>query len=85
MTSAPVFFKYDDTTRDTFIEAKDYRSLAQDGFCYGSFYPRPFQNHDAAGNPTDIVYLITIDSDGVGGIPQCLFIVFGCAGGGGRK
>jgi len=77
MTSAPVFFKYDDTTRDTFIEAKDYTSLAQDGFCYGSFYPRAFQNHDAAGTPTDIVYLIAIDTDGVGGIPQGLFTEFG--------
>ena len=77
MSSVPVFFKYDDTTRDTFIEAKDYTSLDQNGFCYGSFFPRPFQNHNSSGTPTDIVYLIAIDTDGVGGIPQGLFTEFG--------
>ncbi len=73
MSSAPVFFKYDETRRDTFIEGKDFRSLAQDGFCYGSFYPTRIQNHDAGGNETDVIYLITVDTNGVGGIPQGLF------------
>ncbi len=77
MSTVPVFFKYDNTTRDTFIQPQDFTTLNQSGFSYGSFFPRPFQNHDAAGNPTDIVYLIAIDTDGVGGIPQGLFTEFG--------
>ena len=73
MVSAPVFFKYDKTRRDTFIPATSFTSIIVSGFSYGSFFPYKLTNYDNTGaNPQDI-YLIGLDCDAMGGIPADLF------------
>ena len=71
MSTQPVFFYYDDTKRDDFIEAKDYDDT--DGYMYGFAYPTKFANRDAGGAPIGDVYLITISNVNVGGVPRNLY------------
>lgn len=71
MSTQPVFFHYDENTRDKFIEAKDYDDT--DGYMYGFAYPTKFANRDAGGAPIGDVYLITISNRLVGGVPRNLY------------
>ena len=73
MSSVPVFFRYDDTKRDTFIAPKDFVSTFISGFSYGSFIPIEFTNYDSDGNNPETIYLIGIQCDEVGGVPRDLF------------
>ena len=73
MVSAPVFFRYDKTRRDTFIPATDFKSIIESGLSYGSFFAYELTNHDADGNNPQPIYLIGLTCDGVGGIPRDLF------------
>jgi len=73
MVTAPVFFIYDKTRRDTFIPATSFTNTIVSGYSYGSFFPYKLTNYDNTGaNPQDI-YLIGFDCNGVGGIPADLF------------
>jgi hypothetical protein len=67
----PCFFKYDDTMRDVYYEPDD--SFAQSHLSYGFAKPTRIANYDAAGNRLDDIYLITLSTDGVGGVPRKLF------------
>ena len=73
MTTAPVFFKYEENKRDTFVQPKDFVNITVSGLSYGSFYPVPLVNFDENGNNPETIYLIGILNDGVGGIPRDLF------------
>jgi hypothetical protein len=73
MSTAPVFFKYDDTRRNIFVSPNEFISILVSGLSYGSFFPYKFVNYDNTGaNPQDI-YLIGFLCGGVGGIPKDLF------------
>eukprot|EP01043_Picozoa_sp_COSAG02_P009281 COSAG02_NODE_313_length_24939_cov_470.394485_10_plen_1064_part_00 len=71
MSTQPVFFYYDETTRDQFIEPENYDDT--DGYMYGFAYPTKFANRDATGAPIGDVYLITITNRLVGGVPRNLY------------
>ena len=70
LTSQPLFFKYDDTQRDKFIDPNDYN--ATDGLMYGFCSPNEYTNHTAGGVEQKI-YLIQLHCDIVGGVPADLF------------
>ena len=73
MSSVPVFFKYDDSKRNTFVEPKDFISTFKSGLSYGAFYPVEFTNYDSDGNNPETIYLIGILCDGISGVPRDLF------------
>jgi len=73
MVTAPVFFKYDKTRRDTFIPATSFTTVSVSGLSYGSFFPYELLNYDNTGNNPQPIYLIGLSCDGVGGIPRDLF------------
>lgn len=73
MTSAPVFFKYDDSRRDVFIEPKNFVSTDISGLSYGSFTPVRITQHDPDGSNARAIYLIGIRNGGIGGTPRDLF------------
>jgi hypothetical protein len=73
MTSAPVFFYYDDSTRDRFVDPKDFTNTFVTGYSYGSFYPSEITYYDDQGENPTTTYLIGIDTNGVSGIPRKLF------------
>lgn len=73
MSSVPVFFRYDDTKRDTFIAPKDFITTFKSGLSYGAFIPIKFTNYDITGSNPETIYLIGIQCDGVSGVPRELF------------
>ena len=72
MSTQPVFFYYDDTARDNFVEAKDYKEDT-DGYMYGFAEPVRFTNHNADGSFKEYIYLISITNRLVGGVPRNLY------------
>jgi hypothetical protein len=71
MSSQPVFLKYTDETRDKFVEPENYNS--NDGLMYGFATPHRFRNHDASGIFIGYVYLISITTGDIGGVPRNLY------------
>ncbi len=72
MSTQPVFFYYDDTTRDKFVEPEDYNEDT-DGYMYGFAEPVRFSNHNADGTFKEYIYLIQITNQLVGGVPRNLY------------
>ncbi len=72
MSTQPVFFYYDDTTRDKFVEPQDYNEDT-DGYMYGFAEPVRFTNHNADGSFKEYIYLISITNRLVGGVPRNLY------------
>ena len=72
MSTQPVFFYYDDTTRDKFVEPQDYNEDT-DGYMYGFAEPVRFTNHNADGSFKEYIYLIQITNRLVGGVPRNLY------------
>jgi len=73
MSSQPVFFNYTDETRDKFVEPENFTSISQDGLMYGFATPHKLSNHDASGIFTGYVYLISITTSNIGGVPRNLY------------
>jgi len=71
MSSAPVFFNYDDSKRDDFIEPEQYNDA--NGLMYGGFVPVRITQHDADGSNARAMYLIGIKNNAIGGTPRKLF------------
>ena len=59
MTSSPVFIYYDDSTRDRFVEPKDFTNTFVTGYSYGSFYPSEITYYDDQGVPNVCALPIT--------------------------
>ena len=74
----PCFFNYDDSMRDVYYEPTD--SQAQNFLSYGFASPHRVPNYDNTGTRLDDIFLITIKTNGVGGIPRQLFTTPGQAG-----
>ena len=70
--TAPVFFEYDDSLRDTFIKVNEHSGLIGDGLSMGFAIPTRIANFDAAGNRLDDIFIITLNF-AVGGIPRDFF------------
>jgi len=73
MTTTPLFFKYDDSQRDTFYQYDFDGNIPTAAFSYGFAKPFKFQNYNQRGQTTDVLYLIKIKTDGIGGIPVDLY------------
>jgi hypothetical protein len=73
MTTAPVFFDWDETKRDTYIDPKNFTSYNFNGVSYGFAIPYTMHNYDQYGTRLDDVVLIELRSHDVGGIPLDLF------------
>ncbi len=72
MSTQPVFFNYDDSKRNYFVEPQDYNEDT-DGYIYGFAEPVRFTNHDSDGNFKEYIYLISITTGLVGGVPRNLY------------
>lgn len=70
LTSQPLFFKYDDSQRDKFIEPTDYNTT--DGLMYGFCSPYEYTNYEPDGTEKK-QYFIELHCDTVGGVPADLF------------
>ncbi len=70
MTTQPIFFKYDDSQRDKFIEPRDYNT--SDGLMYGFCSPHEYTNYEPDGTEKK-QYFIELHCDTVGGVPADLF------------
>ena len=73
MTTTPVFFNYDDSRRNVFIEPKDFNTTFLSGFSYGAFVPIEITYYDDQGENPTTTYLIGIENNGVSGTPRDLF------------
>ena len=72
MSTQPVFFYYDDTKRDNFVEPGQYNEDT-DGYIYGFAEPYKMTNYDDEGNSLGDIYLIQITNQLVGGVPRNLY------------
>ena len=71
--SLPIFFKYDNATRDKYIEPENYSTLFRDGLMYGFAYPVRQTNYGAGGVGSSHVYFIKLNTELTGGIPIELY------------
>ena len=72
MGSVPLFFQYNESERDNYLEPNNWSTTARDGLNYGFGYPVPYTNYSALGVP-ETIYLIGIDLRTVAGVPRSLF------------
>ena len=73
MTSAPVFFYWNEDERDNYIEPKSFLSIARDGVSYGFATPYTIMNYNNVGLALGEITLIRIHNKNIGGIPRGLF------------
>jgi hypothetical protein len=69
MASLPIFIKWENDTRDTYIEPSSYTSYTVDGLVYG--FAMPYKVF--TGEDQDTLYLIQLSPDLAGGIPREFF------------
>ena len=69
MATLPIFTKWENDTRDTYIEPSSYTSYTVDGLVYG--FAMPYKILNGAGQ--DPLYLIQLSTDLAGGIPREFF------------
>ena len=73
MASLPIFIKWENDTRDTYIDPRSYTSYNVDGLVYG--FAMPYKV--LTGEDQDTLYLIQLSPDLAGGIPREFFTEIG--------
>ena len=73
MTSAPVFFYWNEDQRDNYIEPNSFLSIIRDGVSFGFATPYTIMNYDHVGQELGEITLIKIHTNNIGGIPRGLF------------
>ncbi len=69
----PVFFNYDDKLRDIFIPPTVHNGTIADGLSMGFALPTRTFNYSDTGDRLDDIFLITVVTNGVGGVARSFF------------